>query len=191
VIATPSPQFADRPNLARAVALSLLVHLGLGLWLLRLPSALMPPNPLQVRLAPAPTAPTLSPPSPSFPRLAREQPIPMPQPANPAAPGIEETPAATATAPGPDIDIDAALATARALGKEARSPSTPAPAARSPATVEAAIARATQPDLVVESRGANGEWVTQDRRTRCVARIQRKWFEDGVTLLPLCELKKG
>jgi hypothetical protein len=82
------------------------------------------------------------------------------------------------------------MAAARAIAKEPPPRTTLGPT-RTPITVETTIARATQPDDVVESRGANGEWVTQDRKSRCVGRIQRKWFEEGVPMLTLCEVKKG
>lgn len=90
----------------------------------------------------------------------------------------------------PAIDIAGALASARVIARESRPP----PALdrpRPPLTVEAAVAEATRPDVAVESRGADGEWIVQDRKTRCVARIQRKWFEEGVPMLPLCEFRKG
>jgi hypothetical protein len=118
--------------------------------------------------------------------------MPMAQPSAPAAArGVEDAPAAASpTDPRPTVDVAAVLASARAIAREPRRGTTLAPT-EPPLTVEAAIIKATRPDVVVESRGADGEWVTQDRKSRCVARIQRKWFEEGVPMLTLCEMKKG
>lgn len=93
------------------------------------------------------------------------------------------------------IDLDAALAAARAFAKETREQGRRMPAGGDapplPLTVEAAIAKAARPDVEVESRGANGEWVVQDRKKRCVTPIQVPHFLEGKTMLTQCELRKG
>jgi hypothetical protein len=102
----------------------------------------------------------------------------------PAAPG------ATAPVPRPSVDISAALASARAIARE-----TPQAIARRttrpPDALATAIGRATNAHAVTETRGADGEWITTDGKRRCVTRVQLKWFEQGVPMLPLCEIRKG
>lgn len=93
------------------------------------------------------------------------------------------------------LDLDAAWATARAFAKETRDQGRRMPAGGDtpplPLTVEAAIAKATRPDVEVESRGAGGEWVVQDRKKRCVTPTQVPHFLEGKTMLTQCELRKG
>lgn len=93
-------------------------------------------------------------------------------------------------APPATVDLGAAFATARNHARNA-----PPPAAldkpRLPVTVEAAIATAMQPDDLVETRGANGEYITKTRRTRCVTPIYVPHFLEGKTMLTQCEALKG
>ena len=93
-------------------------------------------------------------------------------------------------APPATVDLGAAFATARNHARNA-----PPPAAldkpRLPVTVEAAIATATQPDDLMETRGANGEYITKTRRTRCVTPIYVPHFLEGKTMLTQCEALKG
>lgn len=103
------------------------------------------------------------------------------------SPGAEASVEAAPAAP-PAIDLDAAFATARSLGRETPSThETPPP----PLTVETAIARATQPDAAIETRGANGEYVTRTRRSRCVTPLLVPHFLEGKTMLTQCEALKG
>ncbi len=93
-------------------------------------------------------------------------------------------------APGPTISIDGALATARAYAHEPV-PRTSLDAPKLPLTVEAAVAKATEPDIAVESRGAAGEYVTTTRHWRCVKPLVVPNFMDGVTILAQCTRRKG
>jgi hypothetical protein len=89
----------------------------------------------------------------------------------------------------PAINLDAAYATARNLGREGHAH--PSPDASRSLTIESAIARATQADEVIETRGANGEHVTRTRRSRCVTPIYVPHFLEGKTMLTQCEALKG
>lgn len=91
-------------------------------------------------------------------------------------------------APSPTIDLEAAFASARSLGREA-----PAARAHPPpqVTIEAAIARATQPEEVIETRGAHGEYVTRGRHSRCVTPLVVPQYLEGKTMLTQCEAIKG
>ncbi len=90
----------------------------------------------------------------------------------------------------PPVDLEAAFATARTYGHEPvrrRSLDAPQP----PLTVESAIARATAPDVVIETRGANGEYVTKTRHSRCVTPTVVPHYMQGMTMPTLCEATKG
>jgi hypothetical protein len=190
VAAKNQQEFASGPNLIWAIAFSLLVHLCLALLLPRLPAQPTRLAPIHAHLAATARDETIAqPPSPPVRKLAERS--ASAAKSDPPAHSLQGIPATTSpTTPIPTVDVAAAMATARAIAKEPLPRTTLGPT-RTPITVETAIARATQPDVVVESRGANGEWVTQDRKSRCVGRIQRKWFEEGVPMLTLCEVKKG
>ena len=90
----------------------------------------------------------------------------------------------------PAIDVDAALATARSYAREPR-PHLPLEPTHRVLTVEAAIARATAPDIVVETRGHAGEYVTKSRHSRCVTPLVVPYFLEGKTMLTLCDVHKG
>jgi hypothetical protein len=178
--------------------LSLLLH---GLWLAlplekrASPGPVSPPPSLAVQLVqpPAPREIMIDQPSPRPRRRTRDDtPRPQDTSSTDAATTVlsDRVPASTSQRQHTGIDLETAYAAARSIAKDTKPPSTIGSPAL-PLTVEAAVAKATKPDTVIESRGANGEWVTQDRKTRCVARIQRKWFEEGVPMLTLCEVKKG
>lgn len=96
------------------------------------------------------------------------------------------TEATIAPAPAtPLINLDAAAATARAYAREAQartSLDTPKPMP----TVETAIARATEPDVIVESRGPNGELVTKSKNSRCVTPLVVPHYLEGMTVPTLC-----
>jgi hypothetical protein len=99
-----------------------------------------------------------------------------------------ETAAAESTAPA--IDLDAAFATARLQAREAQ-PRTSLDAPKPLLTVEAAIARATRRDVLVETRGAAGEYVTTNGKTRCVTPLLVPHFLEGKTMLTQCETRRS
>jgi len=82
------------------------------------------------------------------------------------------------------------FARARAIARETHAPTRLGPT-KTPVTVESVIARAAKPDTVTETRGADGEWIITNGKRRCVMRTRLKWFEEGVPMLPLCDVTKG
>jgi len=90
----------------------------------------------------------------------------------------------------PAIDVDAAVAAARSYAREPR-PHLPFEPTQKVLTVEASIARAMAPDVVVETRGHAGEYVTKSRHSRCVTPLVVPYFLEGKTMLTLCEVHKG
>jgi hypothetical protein len=90
----------------------------------------------------------------------------------------------------PTIDLDAAFATARSQARAAP-PRTTLDAPRPELTVEAAVARATQRQAFVETRGAAGEYVTINGNSRCVTPLVVPHFLEGKTMLTQCEARKG
>ena len=90
----------------------------------------------------------------------------------------------------PAIDVDAAVVAARSYAREPR-PHLPFEPTQKVLTVETAIARATAPDIVVETRGHAGEYVTKSRHSRCVTPLVVPYFLEGKTMLTLCEVHKG
>ena len=79
------------------------------------------------------------------------------------------------------------MATARSIARETQPPSL----TKAPLTVETAIARATQPDRVVESRDSSGNWIEKRGKIRCVSPTQAPWYMEGHAVLTLCEVGKG
>jgi hypothetical protein len=200
-LASPDLDFPD-PRDRRVLGfllLSVLLHI---LWL-ALPlsrqaalTSVRPQPSLAVHLA-QPRAPR---------EVATEQPLPKPaesaRSSRPRAQEVSRPETAAAAHPEREaaspqehrpasINLETAFAAARSIAKDTKPAPNTIGSPALPLTVEAAVAKAAKPDVVVESRGANGEWVTQDRKSRCVGRIQRKWFEEGVPMLTLCEVKKG
>jgi len=200
----PLPRSGPPDRLTRFLLASLALHV---LVLVLLPRKYEPaidaiPPPLSVRILP---------PRPSVAAMPDTSiPSSLPGPGNRSRPAARASTsgeavaehAATDAAPAtgiepsrPAIDLDAALATARAFAKETREQGRRMPAGGDapplPLTVEAAIAKAARPDVEIESRGANGEWVVQDRKKRCVTPIQVPHFLEGKTMLTQCELRKG
>lgn len=102
-----------------------------------------------------------------------------------------EIPVDTVPSAPPAIDLDAAFAAARSAGRAAPSRPSPDTPPRMQTTIESAIARATQADEVIETRGANGEYVTRTRHSRCVTPIYVPHFLEGKTMLTQCEALKG
>jgi hypothetical protein len=94
------------------------------------------------------------------------------------------SPAATTPA-SPTINLDAAVATARAYAREAQ-PRTSLDAPKRELTVETVIARATAPDVMIETRGANGEHVTLTKHTRCVTPLTVPHYMQGMEIPTQC-----
>lgn len=115
--------------------------------------------------------------------VAARLPMPATTPASASAPVTATISPAPAT---PAIDLDAAVATARAYAREAP-PRTSLDAPKRELTVEAAVARAMAPDMVVESRGVNGEHVTKSKHSRCVTPLTVPHYLQGMTIPTLCE----
>jgi hypothetical protein len=108
------------------------------------------------------------------------------------APSATIAPADTAApeSAAPAIDLDAVFATARSQAREAQpraAPDVPQPQL----TVEAAVARATRRQALVEKRGAAGEYVTMNGNSRCVTPLVVPHFLEGKTMLTQCEPRKG
>ncbi|HTY02306.1 MAG TPA: hypothetical protein VMC81_01120 [Rhodocyclaceae bacterium] len=172
-------------RLAGFLALSALLHLA---WL-ALPIRFREATDIQV--VPAPLIAHLSTPlpassvpdaEPARPRIAPER--------RPAASQTAAMPTGTETdqstpAPRTTIDLDAAHATARAYAREPV-PHTSLDAPKVPLTVEAAIAKATAPEVVVESHGPAGEHVVKIGKTRCVTPTWVPLFMEGVKMLTQC-----
>ena len=138
-------------------------------------------EPLTATLAPAPREKSAV----ATRHLQRGDSVPGPQhPATGSDAAIEATPPASAT-----INLDAVFAMARGHARDAPPPGLDKP--RLPVTVEAAIAKATQRDELIESRGANGEYITRTRNSRCVTPTYIPHFLEGKTMLTQCEALKG
>jgi hypothetical protein len=90
----------------------------------------------------------------------------------------------------PAIDLDAAFATARRQARETQ-PRAELDAPQPRLTVEAAVARATQRQVLVETHGAAGEYVTMTGNTRCLTPLVVPHFLEGKTMLTQCEALKG
>jgi hypothetical protein len=87
---------------------------------------------------------------------------------------------------GPSINLDAAFASARSIGKEAKASSNPGRPPTPKTSIESAIAKAFVSGNIVETRGADGEWVYQNGKLRCVSPVRIGVYMQGVTLMPLC-----
>jgi hypothetical protein len=112
-----------------------------------------------------------------------------------AAPAAQDTanvqPVAATPEPAvPAINLEAAFATARSQ-THAAPPRTTLDAPKPELTVEAAVARATRTDALVETRGAAGEYVTMIGKSRCVTPLVVPHFLEGKTMLTQCETRKG
>jgi hypothetical protein len=90
----------------------------------------------------------------------------------------------------PRIDLETAYATARAYGRKTP-PRPPLETAKPPLTVESAVAAATRRAQLVETHGANGEYVTIDGNTRCVLPLQVPHFVVGTPIVAKCEARKS
>lgn len=197
---TAAPSAPRHRSLIGFLLLSLFLH---GAWLmLPLPppaSQGMTPRaaPLAVHLSPtprpveaksaAPAQNTARRPGPvsaprTFPSLPSQ--LTAPQPAEPPTASIVER-------PRPAVNMEQALATARSFAKEWRPTPNPLTVPTPPLTVEAAVARATAPDVVIETRGAAGQYVTKSKRSRCVTPLTVPHFLEGKSMLTQCEFWKG
>lgn len=85
------------------------------------------------------------------------------------------------------IDLGATFASARAYGREPPQGSPP----RMTLTLESTIARAIRQDEAIETRGAAGEYVLRQGRSRCVTPLQVPHFLEGKTMLTQCDVGKG
>jgi hypothetical protein len=94
-----------------------------------------------------------------------------------------------APTPPPTINLDSARATARAYAREAQARNT-LDAPKPQLTVEAAIARATEPDSVVEMRGPAGDHITQTRDLHCVTPLVVPHYMTGMTVPSQCTKRK-
>ena len=108
------------------------------------------------------------------------------QPGNPAPATALLSPAPAA----PVINLETAIATVRAYAREAQ-PRTSPDAQKPMLTVETAIARAAVPDVVIETRGAAGEYVTNSKHSRCVTPLTVPHFMEGKSMLTQCDVSKG
>ncbi len=111
-------------------------------------------------------------------------------PRNNPAPATATISPAPATPASPAIDLDAAIATARAYARETQ-PRTSLESPKPPLTVEAAIARATEPDVTIETRGPNGERVLKSKHSRCVIPLTVPLYMQGMEIPTQCEARKG
>lgn len=189
------PPFTLSKQMAWAVAFSLAAHLLLVVLLPRLPAHLLASPALRARLEPIPAVDlsrvTLSHPDMAGVRQAMPRSLSMPDraPTSAAATGNVAAAARTESA-SPQVDLDAAKAAARAFAREPV-PRNSLDIRKAPITVESAIARATRPDIVIETRGAAGERVVQDGKTRCMTPTLVPWFMEGITVPTQCEVRKG
>lgn len=107
--------------------------------------------------------------------------------AAPASPATE--PAAPVLAQeGVRVNLDAAFATARRLAKEAPAV---APVTPPQTAMAVAVAGALRTQETIETRGANGEYVTITGKTRCVTPLLVPHYLEGKTMLTQCEMRKG
>lgn len=89
------------------------------------------------------------------------------------------------------VDIGQALATARAAAKEWQAAPDATGGPPLPTTMASAVAAAHRSAVVVESRGAAGEWVTRQGRTRCVTPLQLPFYLAGKSMATQCDAWKG
>jgi hypothetical protein len=179
----PTPKETKR--LFGLLAASALLHL-LVMTLVVLPAPDPTPAnaPLEIQLrhsevSPEPTrsVPTSGPDS-----IHPRRPLPHQEPAR-----IElAVPVATPEATKPTIDLDAARATVRQYARE--------PVRHLPyepqmklLTVEAAVAKATEPDIIAEKRGPAGEYVTEGKHFRCIQPLVKPHYLEGMNPPPLCQ----
>jgi hypothetical protein len=125
------------------------------------------------------------------PRHGLSQPRGTILPPNTATTLAEPEPAPSPESPRSGVDVERAFSTARSIAKDREvTPNTTGTTAL-PATVETAVAKAARSDVVVESRGAAGEWVTRQGKTRCVTPMQVPFYMAGKSMLTQCEAWKG
>ena len=186
------PFFDERSNgIIRFLLLSLALHATV-LYFVRSIDIDTPASPtpsLSVTLSPLQFVPASEPPTRTDPAQKSAVVVRHAEPSAvmsvPASPASEATIApATAT-----IDLDVARATARAYAREPV-PRTTLDAPKPLLTVEAAVARSTEPDFVIETRGPAGERIVTTRNMRCVTPLVVPHFMEGVTVLALCEKRK-
>lgn len=89
------------------------------------------------------------------------------------------------------VDLRQALATARAAAKEWQAASDASERPALPPTIASAVAAASRSAVIVESRGAAGEWVTRQGRIRCVTPLQIPFYMAGKSLVTQCDSWNG
>lgn len=90
----------------------------------------------------------------------------------------------------PGIDLDAAMGTARRYGREPPPRRLPTDPVEKLLTVEAAVARATEPDVIVEKRGNAGEYIVEGKHFRCVQALNKPHYLQGMMTPALCTSKR-
>jgi hypothetical protein len=143
-----------------------------------------PPPPIEARLLPRIDRAI----EPAHTEPARKSAVAVRLPQTSVATNMPETLVSAPAAPA--INLDTARATARAYARETQ-PRTTFDAPKPLLTVEAAVARATEVDVVIETRGAAGEYITKTRNGRCVTPLMVPHFLEGKTMLTQCEMRKG
>lgn len=179
-----APTANERKRLLALLAASVLLHLFiLTVVVPRQPAHGPAVAPLDVQLHRSKQLPE---PSPALPVPAAgtdHRPIRATPPSAPS----EAAPPSTVSAPlPPSIDLEAVRATVRRYAREPGQRQ-PEPREARPLTVEAAVARAAEPDQVVEKRGAAGEYVTESKNFRCVQALVKPHYLDGMNPPPLCQ----
>lgn len=182
-------------KLVRFVLLSLALHAALVCWLK--PFSAESPNPKRLEVTLSERQPTPPRAAPAEPPPAQKSAVAERLPERPIATnrpnsGVRVTipTPATPTPAAPTINLEAALSTARSYAHEAQ-PRTTLDAPKPMLTVETAVARATEPDVVVETRGPNGEFVTKSKHSRCVTQLVVPHYMQGMTMPTLCSAGKS
>lgn len=124
------------------------------------------------------------------PAQARRHSLPSPSFAAAGRAPDEGLPPAAATPTAPAIDMESARAAARAYATEMQ-PGRALDPPKPQLVVEAAIARATEPDSVIETRGPNGEHIVQTRDLRCVTPFAVPHYMTGMTVPAQCMKRKS
>lgn len=188
---------ATTPATASPLPRWLLVSLALHLTLLLVwlpgwsgPAVAPEPTPLDVRLNPTVTAtgPVTAPQADRRPRRPTAPPKAGPAVSGPV-PGSSPT-SETELSPPPRIDLDAAMGTARRYGREPPPRRLPTDPVEKLLTVEAAVARATEPDVIVEKRGNAGEYIVEGKKFRCVQPLHKPHYLQGMMTPALCTSKR-
>ena len=105
--------------------------------------------------------------------------------------GARAAAADAATDPERHVDLEDAMAQARRIAREPAAAAGRHTGVGAGAAPESVLARALQPDLIVERREADG-WTVRIGGRRClIAPVDVPHFMRGVTVVPLCEAASG